>query len=230
MNFLRQLDILNPSDILFPVTIIGAGGIGRHLAETLAEMGCRDIRIYDHDLVEEHNRPNQAYRKKDIGKLKVEACKEIIGEFAEWCSVTVYPERFEGQRPLEGIVISAVDHMEIDKDGVWGRKEIWQKVREQCLNVPLYIDGRIGGEALHLFTIKPFQLEDVEAYEKRLFSDKEAVPLPCTAQNIIYVGKIIGGLIANQLKKWIKWEKYSREILFDLVTMTLIIDGRMASP
>jgi len=224
MSFLRQLDILDPSLIIYPVIIIGAGGIGRHALETLAEMGCNDITVYDPDIVEEHNRPNQSYRKGDIGKFKVEAAKEITEQFAEWCRVTVYPERFEGQRPLEGIVISAVDHMEVDKEGSWGRREIWQAVRDNFLSVPLFIDGRIGGEIIQVHTVRPSQIEDAEAYEATLYSDKDAVELPCTAQNIIYVGKIIGGLIALQAKKWLKKQKYERKITLDLVNLYFHFD------
>jgi len=221
VSFLRQLDILNPNEIIYPVTIIGVGGIGRAVAETIAEMGCKEIVLYDSDKVEEHNRPNQVYRKIDIGRLKVEATKEIIQEFAEWCRVRVIPKEFKGQRSLKGIVISGVDTME-------SRKKIWKAVRYN-VNVPLYIDGRIGGEIIQIFTVRPYRLEDVEVYEKKLFSDKEAASLPCTAQQIIYIGKIIGGLIALQLKKWLKKEELHREITFDLVTMTLLLDGKLAS-
>jgi len=221
MSFLRQLDILNPNEILYPVTIIGVGGIGRAVTETLAEMGCRKIILYDPDIVEEHNRPNQAYREKDINRLKVEAAKEIIQEFAEWCQVTTIPEKFENQKLLEGIVISAVDTME-------SRKEIWKAVRYN-VNVPLYIDGRLGGEIIQVFTVRPCQIEDIEIYEKALFPDENAAQLPCTAQQIIYVGKIAGGLITSQLKKWLKQEKYNLEITFDLVTMTLLLDKKFES-
>lgn len=221
MSFLRQLDILNPKEIIYPVTIIGVGGIGRAVAETLAEMGFKEIILYDPDIVELHNRPNQAYRKKDIRKLKVKATKEIIQEFTDWCQVTAIPEKFKGQKPLKGIVISAVDTMQ-------SRKEIWKAVRYN-LNVPLYIDGRLGGEIIQVFTVKPGQIEDIEIYERNLFSDEEAAQLPCTAQQIIYVGKIAGGLIASQVKKWLRKEEYHLEITFDLATMTLLLDKKLES-
>lgn len=218
MDYLRQQGILDPaSEILWPVTVIGAGGIGTHAARTLAKMGFGQIRLYDPDIVEEHNRPNQSYRKPDIGKLKVLATKEIILEFAEDCQVETFPVKFESQE-LDGIVISAVDSME-------ARKTIWQKVKWNP-SVTLFIDGRIGREMLEVRTIRPCQIEDIEAYEKTLFSDSEATPLPCTERGIIYVGEIIGGLIASQAKKWLKGEKFFNEIVFDLKTMVLLRDGK----
>lgn len=185
-NFSRQLGILDPEeDSLWTVIIIGCGGIGRFALEILAEMGIKKIIIFDDDSAEEENRPNQAWRKDDIGKLKVVAGREIVEMFAEDCEVEIRSEKFIDQE-LQGIVISAVDSMK-------SRKAIWEKVRWNSL-VPLFIDGRLGGEIIELYTIKPMQIEDIEAYEETLFSDEEATPGSCTAKSIIYVGHMIGSL------------------------------------
>ena len=219
MSFRRQLGILNPKEIIFPITVIGVGGIGRAAAETLAEMGCPKMTLIDPDKVETHNRPNQVYRKSDIGRLKVEAAKEIIEGFAEWCKIETIAERFVGQIPLKGIVVSAVDSIET-------RKEIWQFVHYN-VNVPLFIDGRLGGQFMQVFTVKPCQIEDIERYEETLFPKERTAHLPCTAQQIIYVGKIIGGLIALQFKKWLKKESYNLELALDLADMTLLLDKKL---
>lgn len=221
MSFRRQRGILDPGEILYTINIIGLGGIGRHTAETLAEMGCKKLILIDPDRVEAHNLPNQAYREKDLGKLKVEAAKEIIQQFAPWCEVIAIPGKFEDQKQLEGIVISAVDSIET-------RKEIWKLIRYNTAT-PLFIDGRLGGEIMQVFTVRPCQLNDIEAYEKTLFPEEQAAQLPCTARSIIYVGKIVGGLIALQLKRWLKKQSYNLEITFDLVTMTLLLDKKLSS-
>jgi len=237
-DFLRQLDILNPSEIICPVTIIGLGGIGSPTALELAKMGFRKMTLFDPDRVEAHNRPNQLFRKKDeadpsdeegSGRLKVEAMKEIIGEFAEWCSVTAIAEQFEGQLPLEGIIISGLDHMEMptgennEERRFWGRKEVWQKIRNN-INVPLYIDGRIGGEIVQVFTVRPNQWEDIETYEETLFSDTEAMELLCTAQGIIYTGFGIASFIAAQTKKWLKQESYPFSMTYNFRNGQLICE------
>ena len=214
MNFLRQLDILNPDMIVYPITIIGVGGIGSITAWILAKMGCGEITLYDPDVVEEHNLPNQFYRLGDVDKLKVMAVKENILQFAETKLKTI-PELFKDQESLKGIVISGVDSMK-------AREDIWKKIRYN-LNIPLYLDARMGGETVQVFTVRPSQLEDVESYENNLFSDEESSDLPCSAQSIIYSVTVLGGLIASQVKKWIKKEKYSPRITFDLKTMTLLL-------
>lgn len=213
-DYLRQLGFYDPNEDLNPeVTIIGGGGIGSPTALMLANMGIKRISLMDFDAVEDHNRPNQGYRKKDIGKPKVEALKGIIEEFAEDCCVTAVNEKFVGQ-DLEGVVIMAVDSME-------ARKTIWEKVKWNP-NVLLCIDGRLGGEYLEIYTIGPSRLEDIEYYESRFFSDEEAADLPCTAKGIIYVGGMIASLIANQIKRWAKDEKIIRKISLDPVMMTLL--------
>ena len=217
MNHTRQLDILNPELIIFPITIIGCGGIGSPTAITLAKVGCQNLTLIDPDEVEEHNLPNQFFRLSDIDKTKVRACQGIISQFTE-CSIRIVPELFIDQN-LSGVVISGVDSMK-------ARKNIWSKIRYN-LEVPLYIDGRIGGETLEIFTIRPNQLEDIEFYEQWLFTDEETAELPCTARAIMYTGFIIGGLISSQLKKWLKQEEYYKRLNFDLVTMTQVLQQKV---
>lgn len=214
MNYWRQLDILNPDMINFPITLIGCGGIGSPTALALAKMGAGRLILADPDSVEEHNLPNQLFYRADIGKTKVHALSKMLHDFAEVETETI-PEKFEGQRPLSGIVISGVDSMN-------SRLMIWEKVKFN-FDVPLYIDGRIGGEVVQVFTIRPSQIEDIEFYEKNLFPDSEAAELPCTARAIIYTGLAEAGLIASQLKKWIKEEQYFRKISFDLKTLTSVL-------
>jgi len=214
-EFLRQLDILPPDAIVYPVTIIGLGGIGSHLPVELAKIGFRDFTLYDDDRVEPHNIPIQFFRKEDIGKLKAEAAAQILKEFSpRECKVEIWRERFSGQRNLEGIVISGVDSM-------ISRATIWKSVKSNFL-VPLYIDGRTGGELFQIFSIRPWRFEERESYEKYLFPDSEGANLPCTGQGIYYLGLGIASFIASQVKKYIMEDKFSRYISYNFKTEKLI--------
>lgn len=215
MNFQRQLDILDPRCILYPITLIGCGGIGSPTALVLAKIGCPNLILMDPDTVEDHNLPNQLFPLVDTDKPKVDACKEMVLAFAD-CSIRTMPAAFDGIQDLSGIVISGVDTMKV-------RQQIWEKVKFN-LGVPLYIDGRIGGEIIEVYTIQPSQIEDIEFYEKFLFPEEEAAELPCTARAILYTGFVAAGLIASQLKKWLKGgEKYYRRVNLDLKTMTSLL-------
>lgn len=213
MDYLRQIDILHPEEICFPVTLIGCGGIGSLTALALSKLGCPKITLFDPDVVEEINIPNQVFRLSDIGKAKVLACKSVIQEFSE-CEVTAIPSAFDQNHNISGIVISAVDTMA-------SRLIIWEKMRYN-IDVPLYIDGRLGGEILEVLTIQPSQIADIDFYKAFLFTDSEAAKLPCTARNIIYTGFAISAFIVSQLKHWLRKEKYYRRVNFDLRTMTSV--------
>ena len=216
LDYLRQLDILAPSVVrLFPVTIIGCGGIGSSTALALAKIGVEHITLIDGDTVEAHNIPNQLFRLADIGQPKVRACATMLREFSE-TTVSEIPSFFDSETPLSGIVASGVDSMKT-------RSEIWKKVRFNP-EIPLYIDGRIGGDVIQIHTIEPCQIRDIETYEPWLFSDAEAAELPCTAQAIFYTSFTVAGLIASQLKKWLKKDPYYRLLTFDMKTVTTVLN------
>lgn len=219
MDHTRQLDILDPKLFRFPITLIGCGGIGSPTALILAKVGCPCLTVMDPDNVEAHNLPNQFFRLKDIGRdgssplPKAVACEEILAEFSP-CHVTFMIEAFDGSQKLSGIVITSVDTMA-------ARRVIWEKAKFN-VEVPLYIDGRIGGETIEVFAIHPSQIEEVEFYEKFLFTDEKAAELPCTARSIMYTGFFIASIIVAQMAKWLRDERVSRRINFDLKTMTMV--------
>lgn len=52
------------------VTVCGAGALGANLAENLARMGLRRLRVIDRDRVEAHNLSTQPWAQQDIGAAK----------------------------------------------------------------------------------------------------------------------------------------------------------------
>lgn len=52
------------------ITICGAGALGANIAENLARMGFRQIRLIDRDRIEERNLSTQPYFRSDIGAQK----------------------------------------------------------------------------------------------------------------------------------------------------------------
>ena len=94
MDFLRQSDIFDPGSFPWPVTVIGAGGIGSAVLLGLAKLGVSDFTIFDDDDVEPHNLPNQLlYTEADIGSLKVDAAKVRLGELDPTITVTTHAKR-----------------------------------------------------------------------------------------------------------------------------------------
>lgn len=205
--FWRQLDIISPAELArVTVTMIGVGGLGSPTAMALAKMGIQEFHIYDPDTVEQHNVPNQMYSLGDIGKSKVEAIRDVIQGMG--ADPNIYFEAFENQQ-IQGVVIVTVDSMA-------ARKLVWDKVKFSPM-VPLLIDARMGAEEGRIFTANPSDLDDIKRYESYLYTDEEAVELPCTAQSIIYNTFAVASQVCRLVKGYAAMETLPKELLLDTI-------------
>lgn len=209
----RQLDLVKPEELSFPITLIGAGGIGSPTGLALAKMGCTRLTVFDPDSVEQHNLPNQIYRMEDVGRPKVKALESVIREFTS-CQITPIEGPFVDSG-TKGVVISAVDSMA-------ARHSIWTEGIRYRAGIDLYIDARMGAEVSRIYSVRPTDPEHVRFYESSLYSDAEAQDEPCTARAIIYNVFGIAGLIANVVKRFARGEEIMREIIFDYATLSLL--------
>jgi len=193
----RQTAIYNPVDHADThVTIVGVGNIGSHTAIALAKMGIQHITLYDHDTVEAHNTASQAYTMSDVDKPKVDALKTHILEHNPACEVNAIAERFTGTEDVSGIVIVAVDSIDV-------RREIARELLDKDVRI---IDGRMGGGQVEVHTGTP------KHWYKHL--PVEADNDPCSARYISYTSYIIAGVITNTVKRWVMGERdISRYIL-----------------
>jgi glycine/D-amino acid oxidase-like deaminating enzyme len=215
-RFLRQLDILPPEKLAFPIIVIGAGAIGSAAVVTLAKMGCTDITVWDDDTIEEHNVSNQMCLVQKIGSPKTSALV-MLTQLLSGLTIKTRPERYRGQA-LSGVVIAAADNME-------ARQETWKRVKMNP-KIPLLIDARMGAEFARIYSIHPMNPDEADFYEQNLYSAEEAERLPCSARAIIYCPTIVGGLIALILKSHAIGKVAPREILFDLPRLALVTPAR----
>ena len=164
------------------------------MALGLQKLGIPEIIVWDGDKVEIHNVPSQLFRTKDIGQNKSEA---LLGSLEGMGEEDIIPvQNFWDGEPLEGIVISAVDTMEV-------RKKIWESIKFKP-SVPLFIDGRIGGEAIKVLAKRPSDPDDIKEYERSLIKTEGAPELPCTARAVIDVSLVIAGLIVRCVRGYLK--------------------------
>ena len=223
----RQLDILPPSALVYPVHCIGLGGIGSNTLFYIRKMGFSQFVLWDDDSVESHNIPSQHFFSSDLGRFKAEAIQEQLRKALDDDSLIARRGKFAKHDDLAGIVIAGVDSMA-------SRQEIWESVQRSKNAVALYIDGRIGvewdeeegkvtGEFIEVFTIVPGRVADIELYHEHLFTDEEAAPLRCTAQAVAYIGAFIAGFIAANVRKWVTHMPYHRYILYDCLTNQVLI-------
>lgn len=211
-RFLRQLDILPPEKLAFPITVIGAGAIGSATVITLAKMGCPDITVWDDDTIEEHNVSNQMCLVEEIGSPKAAALM-MLTQLLSGVTIKTRPERYRGQA-LSGMVIVATDNMT-------ARQEVWKRAKMNR-KVPLLIDARMGAEFARLYAIHPGNADEADFYEQNLYAAEEAERLPCSARAIIYCPTIIGAMVALIVKSHATGTALPREVLFDLPRLQLI--------
>ena len=210
-RFLRQLDIVPPEKLGFPITVIGAGAIGSAVTVGLAKMGCSDLTVWDNDRLDEVNIPNQLCKPSMVGSLKVDALAELVEELTD-VEIKKIPRRYSGQY-LEGVVIVAVDTMTT-------RLNVWKRIK---LNpkIPLLIDARMGAEFARIYTIHPMNIVETDFYEHNLYNGDEAEHLPCSGRSIIYCPTVIAGLVTLIIKQYAVNHPIPRELLLDLPNFVL---------
>jgi len=214
-KYWRQLDIIAPSEIDKKVGIIGAGGIGSPTALVLTKLGFPHITIWDDDKIEEHNIPNQFFEENEIDSHKVQALYHTLLAHNSDVDINIHVQKFNknNKSQIKDIMICTVDTMD-------ERKKIWKIIKDSKCR--LFIDARMGGELMRIYSIDPQNILDQEFYDKYFYSSKDADKLPCTARSIFYNCFIIAGLIGNQCKKFIKGEEYYKEIIFDLKNLEFL--------
>lgn len=69
------------------VAVCGLGGLGSHIATTLARAGVGTLILIDYDRVDITNLHRQQYKADQIGKYKTDAMAEILKEIAPYTEV-----------------------------------------------------------------------------------------------------------------------------------------------
>ena len=201
--FKRQLGFYNPDEQKTDtVSFIGLGGIGSFAAIGVAKLGVPHIHVMDDDIVELHNVPNQfhAVTDADNGMPKVSSIAETLRTYTgtdPYCytgRITEQGYNGDSEWLPRGIVVSGVDSMASRMD-IWNHGSIKFNPR-----VSHYVDARIAGQLIVIYTVNPNDLEDIGRYEATLHTDTEAVDAPCTERGVIDVGLTVGALITNLLR------------------------------
>ena len=205
-RFLRQLEIVPPEKLGFPITVIGAGAIGSATIVTLAKMGCSNITVWDADILEELNIPNQLCKPSMVGRPKVKALSELVYDLTE-VKIEAICQRYAGQR-LEGVLIVSADNMTC-RLNVWKRAKLNRKI-------PMLVDARMGAEFARIYTIHPTNIDEADFYSQNLYDSQEAEHLPCSARSIIYCPTVIAGVLGLLVKQYAVNYPLRREILIDL--------------
>lgn len=117
MDLSKSYDFFQPDKDNSRIHIVGCGSVGSTIAENLARCGVTKMTLWDFDKVEAHNIVNQMFRQQDVGKLKVDALKDILIDINPEMKGTVEtkPEGWQGKL-MSGYVFLCVDNIELRKE------------------------------------------------------------------------------------------------------------------
>ena len=194
--------------------ILGCGAIGSAAATQLARMGADRFVLYDLDKVEVQNVGVSYYIYQDITKPKVVALHEHLKHINPEIRVNERFGRFtEFIKPLgEGdIVILGFDSMD-------SRLEAAEAALKRPNKPYLLIDGRMGAEEYHQFTLKNPTLKQ---YKTTWYSDVDAEDEPCNAKATSYCSNMSGAFISNAIKKTLNNEPCPKQFFFTFPGLVL---------
>jgi hypothetical protein len=205
MNFSQQRKLFEP-ELARPVTLIGAGAVGSHIASQLCRSGVTDLTVYDDDSIDSHNIPPSLYGLSDFGAYKVDALADIL---LRDTGVVIKKERrkYAGGK-LRGAIIACVDSME-------ARQLIWDNALRNPF-VEILIDTRIAWEFWQVFSVKPCREGDIHFYEQFLaYQSEDAARQSCGTHGIIYVSSAVATEAVTGLLKF--WEDGKTQIHIERV-------------
>jgi len=181
--------------ILESVALIGAGSVGSWIAVNLAKMGL-PLTVYDYDKVEERNVGVCPYGLSDVGALKTEALKRLLGSYCDLRCEGRVDEQTEFD---SSIIVSAVDS--------WAARRTILNAINNCYPkrpsfFDLYIDTRMSALNGEIYCV-PVSLHFLQDYEKTLRNDNEDEPVPCHMRAITFNVMILAGLASMYV--WRRW-------------------------
>lgn len=216
-DYSKQMELIKPHEFTEPIHIIGVGALGSWIAFILLKMGFNNINIYDYDVIEEHNIPNQLYKESQIGELKVRALDDLYKEFfndGQYSRLIIHNQKLgEDYMPLSGVFFCAVDSMK-------SRKEIYENFVKYNTKAKLWIEGRLSLHGAYVYTVQYGLIKQDTAYQKTLYDDTDtevsacgvsqtALPSAINAASVMVMQMIdwynTGGENLNQIEYSIPW-------------------------
>lgn len=220
MNLNKHQEFFDPTQIKQEIHIIGCGAIGSTIAEMFTRLGFQSLYLYDFDKVSDHNITNQMFRMKDIGRLKVDALEEILKEINPDIKISKCDTGWDEYTRLSGIVILAVDSIEL-------RKQIVESIKYNKA-ITYVTDCRMALTDAQTYAA---DWSDDKAIETLLstmqFSSEEAkaaTPVSAcgTSLSVTPTVRVIVSLCTTNLINFLKGREYKKLLIADSFAMNII--------
>lgn len=195
VNFLRHSAFFGPEDSHDKtLNIIGVGATGSWVGYLAAKMGWQNFQIWDADIVESHNLPNQIYDFNQIGKLKTEAFKENLLKFNPDINVITHDE-FYASKDHRNLI---EDYVFVGVDTLSARKDILAGLKHHML-VEAIFESRMGFQHAEINFLNPANGSDVETYLALLKTDEEVPESACNARIITTLTCVVASSVVHSI-------------------------------
>lgn len=215
-DYSKQTELVNVFKFNIPLHIIGCGAGGSWLTFFLLKMGFKNIHVYDFDVVEEHNLPNQMFMERHIGQKKVEAMQDIYNTFFDdnVSRLTIHDMKVAGAdaEKMKGFVFSCVDSMAT-------RKRLYEAAFKKG-NCDMWIEGRMGLWGAYIYTLTERSPEMFAKYEETLYDDEEAEVSACgVSQTALPSAANSASLMISQMLSAYRGNNIVNEIRYQMPDM-----------
>lgn len=167
-------------------------------------MGVGRLIVWDFDVVEDHNIPNQMYPKSAIGTFKVDAFKEMIESFSDTEVIAHNSEFCVDEMDGADVLYLCVDSMS-------ARASIHNEAKHL---VDYVIDTRMSGIMFDVIVLNE---------DSTFYSDDDVAPVPCTEKAIIYNVFGVSSIAARLLGDYANGKPIDdRHLIFDYNNFILI--------
>lgn len=216
VSFLRHNGWVGPTDLTSRLYIIGCGATGSNIALTAAKMGFRKFSLWDLDVVESHNLPNQAYDIEHIGQQKVEALGHVLRRFNPEVDVEVNPNFFtsEHRDSVDGTLVLTTDTMS-------SRKDIYNVFVENPM-IDSVFETRLGFDYGELNIIDNNNILECQNWSRTLCNDEDIPRGPCNLRICTTLVQIVASYTVHMMcakaaadKAEKVWD-YKRKTIFQL--------------
>jgi len=209
-DYTKQMELIVPHEFKNRINVIGCGALGSWLAFFLLKMGFDNVHVYDYDVIEEHNLPNQNFEESQIGCFKVDAFANVYSRYFkdEGCErLHVHNEKIDdtSAAALRGIVFACVDSMK-------ARQEIYENAFKYG-PAELWVEGRLGLWGAYVYTLSKNDerlTEKCKNYEKTFYDDTEAETSACGISQTALPAAV--NCASNMIMQMIRWNDGDLEL------------------
>ena len=195
VSFLRHASFFGPEDSgNSTLNIIGVGATGSWVGMLAARMGWHNFQVWDLDIVESHNLPNQIYDLEDIGSKKVDAFETHIKRFNPSAKVIKHDCFYESDKHshlLEDYVFVAVDSLSARKDIVAGLID--------NVDVSYIFETKMGFSHAEINLLDPLDEDQMTNYLSLLKNDSEVQESACNERIITTLTTIVASKVVHAL-------------------------------